>query len=158
MDTSHIHFCWATRGTPYFYYLCIYFNFRAAGVAYEVPRLGVKLELLLPTYTTATATWATLHYSSWQHWILNPLIRARDLTHILMDVSWVCYHWATTETPKNWYLLVYSLPLCLFLTAFQSKNPGQSLNFTDCTLILQCSIFLHFLYLLQIGSWIQRLG
>ena len=29
--------------------------FRAAPVAYEVPRLGVQWELQLPTYTTATA-------------------------------------------------------------------------------------------------------
>ena len=49
----------------------------------EVPRLGVELELLLPAYTTATATWdlshiCNLHHSSQQHRILNPLSRARD--------------------------------------------------------------------------------
>ena len=54
----------------------------------EVPRLGVKLELQLPAYTTATATpdlshVFNLHSSSWQHQILNPLIKARDQTCIL---------------------------------------------------------------------------
>ena len=44
----------------------------------EVPRLGVELELQLPTYITATAIpgpsrGCDLHHSSWQHLILNPL-------------------------------------------------------------------------------------
>ena len=50
----------------------------------EVPRLGVKLELQLLAYGTATATAmqdlscvCDLHYSSWQR-ILNPLSGARD--------------------------------------------------------------------------------
>ena len=30
-----------------------------------------------------------LHYSSWQHWILNPLSKARDRIHILMNTSQV---------------------------------------------------------------------
>ena len=56
----------------------------------EVPRLGVKSELHLPAYTTATATWdlsliCDLYHSSWQRQILNPLSKARDWTHILMD-------------------------------------------------------------------------
>ena len=47
----------------------------------EVPRLGVKLELQLPAYTTATATqdWTclcNLHHSSRQHRILTH--KARD--------------------------------------------------------------------------------
>ena len=60
----------------------------------EVPRLGVKSELQLPAYTTATAApdpshICGLHHSSQQCWILNPLIEARDLTHVLVDTSWV---------------------------------------------------------------------
>ena len=77
----------------------------------EIPRLGVELELQLPAYTTATATWNlshiyNLHHSSWQHWILTPLSEARDRTCILMDASWVCFCWATAGTPLwpifNW--------------------------------------------------------
>ena len=63
----------------------------------EVLRLVVELELLLPSYTTATAMGdlsrvCHLHHSSWQHWILNPLSKARDQTRVLMDTSQVCYH------------------------------------------------------------------
>ena len=55
------------------------FFFRATPVAYmEIPRLGVK-----PCHV------CDLHHSSWQHWILNPLSRARDRTHILKDTIWV---------------------------------------------------------------------
>ena len=58
----------------------------------EVPRLGVKLELQLPAYTTATARLelryiCDLHCSSWQCWILNPLNNARDWTPILTDTA-----------------------------------------------------------------------
>ena len=45
----------------------------------EVPRLGVQLELQPLAYATATATPD-----------LNPLSKARDRTHVLMDTSWVC--------------------------------------------------------------------
>ena len=49
----------------------------------EIPRLGVKWELQLPAYATATATpdprcICNLHHSLQQHWILNPLGKARD--------------------------------------------------------------------------------
>ena len=55
----------------------------------EVPRLGVKLELQLLAYAKATAMpglnrICSLHHSSWQHWILNPLSEARDRTRDLM--------------------------------------------------------------------------
>ena len=48
----------------------------------EVPRLGVGLELQLLAYTTATATpvpscVCSVHHSSWQHQIHNPLSKAR---------------------------------------------------------------------------------
>ena len=56
----------------------------------EIPKLGVKSELQLPAYTTATATWdpsciCDLCRSFHQHQILNPLSKARDQTHILTD-------------------------------------------------------------------------
>ena len=60
----------------------------------EDPRLGVKLELQLLPYTTATAMpdlshICDLHNSSWQCQILNLLNKARDQTHTFMDNSWV---------------------------------------------------------------------
>ena len=42
-----------------------------------------------------------LHHSSWQRWILNPLSKARDWTHVLMDTSWIHYHWTTMGTPNR---------------------------------------------------------
>ena len=51
-------------------------------------------------------TRCNLHHSSQQCWILNPLIRARDQTCILIDTSRVHYHWATMETLR-FILLIY---------------------------------------------------
>ena len=72
----------------------------------EVPRLAVKLELQLQAYTTGTATWdpscvCGLHHSSWQHWIPDPLSKARDQTRILLDTSQIHFHCATMGTPKG---------------------------------------------------------
>ena len=58
----------------------------------EVPRLGVKLELQLAAYTTATAKQdlsriCDLHHSSQQCLILNLLSKARDQTCNLMFPS-----------------------------------------------------------------------
>ena len=70
----------------------------------EVPRLGIQLELQLLACTTATATSdlsciCDLHHSSWQHWILDPLSKARDGTHNFMVPSRICFRCTTTETP-----------------------------------------------------------
>ena len=58
----------------------------------EVPRLGVKTELQLPAYATATAMQDLsrlfdLHHSSGKRQILNPLSEARDQACIIMDTS-----------------------------------------------------------------------
>ena len=59
----------------------------------EIPRLGIKSELQLPAYATATATpdlnqVCNLYHSSQQRWILNPLSsKARDQTHNFMVPS-----------------------------------------------------------------------
>ena len=63
----------------------------------EVPRLGVKSELQLLVYTTATAMpdpsrIFDLYHSSGQHRILNPLSGAGDQTRVLMDTSRVRFH------------------------------------------------------------------
>ena len=71
----------------------------------EVPRLGIKLELQPPAYTTATATQdlsqvCNLHHSSQQHWILNPLSRPG----IEPATSWFLVgfinHFAMMGTPR----------------------------------------------------------
>ena len=91
----------------------------------EVSRLGVKSDLQLPATATARATQdpshvCSLHHSSQQRQILNPLSKARDWTHTLMDTSQVHYHWATTGTPWVWFfvrvesnLSVFSLVVCI---------------------------------------------
>ena len=63
----------------------------------DVPRLGVKSELQLLAYATATTMLDLslifdLHHSSQQRWIVNPLNKARDRTLVLMDTSWIHYH------------------------------------------------------------------
>ena len=70
----------------------------------EVPRLGVESELQLPVYATATAMpdlshICKQHCTSEQHQILNLLSEAKDQTCVLMDISEVFYHRATTGTP-----------------------------------------------------------
>ena len=42
---------------------------------------------------------AGLHHSSWQHQILDPLSKARDGTHILLDTSQIRFCCATMVTP-----------------------------------------------------------
>ena len=97
----------ALRGFPCFF---LFFSFFFSSFVFlglhlglmEVPRLEVKLELLV--YTRATAIpdpnhICDLHHSSQQRWILNPLSKARDLSHVLMYSSRLCYWWATTGTP-----------------------------------------------------------
>jgi len=71
----------------------------------EVLRKGVELELQLLAYAIATAIpdpscICSLHCSSQQHQILNPLSRASGQTHILMDNS----QFITAE--PQWELLI----------------------------------------------------
>ena len=89
-----------------------FFFLRATPAAYGSSQ--VELELQLPAYATATATTDlscifSLHSSSHQCWILNPLSGARNRTGILRDKSWVCYHWATTGTPRQHYFEILVL-------------------------------------------------
>ena len=63
------------------YYLFAFFGLHLQHL--EVPGLGVKSELQLLAYTTATAmldlsSICGLHHSSWQCRILNPLSEVRD--------------------------------------------------------------------------------
>ena len=79
----------------------------------EVPWLAVESELQLLAYATATATSNPsciydLHHSLQQRQKLNPLSRARDRTHILMDTSRVCNPLSHNR----------NFELCIFLSVF----------------------------------------
>ena len=67
----------------------------------EVPKLGVRSELQLLAYATATpepSQVCNLHHSSWQRWIPDPLSKARDQTHILMDTSQIGFRCTANGT------------------------------------------------------------
>ena len=86
-----------------FFYLFIYCFLGPHAWHMEIPRLEVKLEVWLPAYAKATATWdpshvCNLHHSSQQRRIHNPLSKARDRTHIFMDTSQIHFHCTTTGT------------------------------------------------------------
>ena len=51
----------------------------------EVPRLGVESAAAMAMPDPRHVF--DLHHSSWQRWIPNPLIEARDQTCILMETS-----------------------------------------------------------------------
>ena len=82
---------------PSSYHIFIYLVFLGPHMSHMVvPRLGVKLELQLLAYATATAMWdpsciCDLHHNSLQLWMINPLNEAWDQTLILMDTSRVHY-------------------------------------------------------------------
>ena len=76
----------------------------------EVPRLGVELELQLPGYTTATATWdpnytVTCTTAHGNACIPYPLSGARGQTRIFMDASWI--HFAAPQREFLGHLSVF---------------------------------------------------
>ena len=83
----------------------------------EVLRLWDELELQPLAYTTATATpdlshACSLHHSSQQWWILNPLGEAKDQTCVLVDTGQICFYWPTTGTPTIPVLISYFTSDC----------------------------------------------
>ena len=105
--------------------------FRAIPVAYVISRAGVELELQLPACTAATATWdpscvCNLHHSSHQCRILKPLSESRDQTLILMNHSWVHFHWTITGTPED--LDITSVP-----EMFSFSSTGYNISFAPVT-------------------------
>ena len=63
-------------------------------MAYGSPRTGAKLEMQLMAYAMATATLdlsciCDLCHGLWQRWILNPVSKARDQTHVVTEMMWV---------------------------------------------------------------------
>ena len=84
----------------------------------EVSRLGVRSELQLPAYTTATTTpglSCILCCSSWQHQVLNPLSEARDQTHILRQYIGFLTHWAAMGTLLLSFLLLWDIWVVFFI-------------------------------------------
>ena len=90
--------------TTFFFFLI----FRATPAAMEVPRLGFESELQLPAYATALATQdprriCNLHHRSQQHWILNPLGKARDQT----TSSWIQSGSLTPEPRRECLIYIF---------------------------------------------------
>ena len=116
------------KNPPKYSFLFLFFFFLICflGLQHmEVPRLGVKSELQLPAYATATAMQdpsgvCDLHHSSWQHWILNPQNEVRDGIHNLMVPSRIRFHCTIMGTCKY----SFSLFCCTFVylaVLFKSK-------------------------------------
>ena len=74
-------------------------------------------------------------HSSWQCWILNPHIEARDQTCNLMVPSWISFHCATMGTPSFTIVLVL---LCVSPSAlYPSDTYGLSCNKTIPAMLRQ---------------------
>ena len=76
-----------------------------------VPRLRVESELQLPAYTTVTAVQdpsrlCDLYHSSWQHWIPNPLSKAKGQTCILVDTSWIGFWLSHSRNSQGIYFIL----------------------------------------------------
>ena len=100
------------RGFVSFYFIYLFCFLGPHPQHMEIPRLGVKSELQLLAYITATATWGQrgvcdLHYSPWQCWIPDPLSEARDGTLILMDTSQIHFCCTTMATPCHFLNYCY---------------------------------------------------
>ena len=88
-----------------------FFLFMATPAAYgnsQVRGSNQSCSQLL-AYATATTTpdprpICDLHHSLQQHWIINPLGKARDRIHILVDTSWVLNPLSTMGTPRSSFL------------------------------------------------------
>ena len=101
-DRWQVDECWwelqaFLRGPLFIYFFCFLgLHLRPM----EVPRLGVKLELLRHCHSkTRSKPHLWPNHSSWQQQSLNPLSEVRYRTCILMDASPVGYCWATVGTP-----------------------------------------------------------
>ena len=71
------------------------FIFAFQGCTCGTWKLQAKDPIGAAAYATATSDPSCvcdLYHNSWQCQFLNPLSKARDRTHILMDTSQVCYH------------------------------------------------------------------
>ena len=85
---SFLHRTYRTLCSIYFCLWFVWF-FRATPAAYG------SFQARGPIRATATS----LHHSSRQRWILNPLSKARDQTCFLVDTSQIRFHGAMTGAP-----------------------------------------------------------
>ena len=119
----------------------------------EVPRLGVESELQLLSYTTVIAMQdrrhiCNLHHSSQQCQIPDPLSEARDWTHILMDTSQICFHWAMMGIPCSlvngvllaWNIFMLSTFFCTVVCVWaRAHTHTVFLAFSSCpTWVMTC--------------------
>ena len=116
-----------------FLFVFVFYNHTCGLGKFLVP--GVKLELQLPAYATATATLNPSHtcdiyHSSQQCWILNPLSKARDWTRILMETSQVLNLLSHNGNP-SFLLLIRWITLIDFVYVEPSLWPWDESNF-DC--------------------------
>ena len=116
----------------------------------EIPSLEVELEPQLPAYSTATATQdpshiCNVHHSLWQFQILNPLSKARDQTHILMDktMSGSQQEFFSPSIFKSHCLFIFLLLSCMISLCVSDANSLSSLwfevifhHFIGCLVIL----------------------
>ena len=101
----------------FFVFVCLFvLLFRATSVEHGSSQARGRIGAAAAAYTIATAMQNQSHicdpyHSSQQCWILNPLSKARDWTHILMGTRRVHYHWATMGTPSPCSFIQWSLRL-----------------------------------------------
>ena len=128
---------------------------RAASMAYGNLQARDRIRAAAAILPTATATRnpsciCDLHHSSQQCQILNWVSEAKDGTRILMDSSWVWYHWATTGTPLSVILnllWVVSWPNDLFCRMFLM----QWEIYLFCFFWMKCSVYVSFVYLVWLS-------
>ena len=86
-------------------FVCLFLLFRAMLTAYGGSQTRCQIGDVA----------ASLHDSSQQHQIFNPLREARDRTRNLMIPSWICFCYATTGTPAYDFLfkIFFLLFICL---------------------------------------------
>ena len=87
-------------------FIYLFLLFRAAPVAYVGSQARGLIRATAASLCHSTATpdpshIYELHHSSCQHWILNPLNKARDQTLNVMVPNQICFCCATMDTPKT---------------------------------------------------------
>ena len=132
----------------------------------EFPEVGVKLDLQLPAYTTATATAmldlnriCNLPCGLQQHQVLDPLSEARDWTCVLVDTSRVLNSLSHNENSRSQFLIISSPSLflcvcmcvCVSFSPFPSLYPTGSIFLENPHLLISCLIYQAALW----GRWVR---